>query len=104
MDQLLDALAQRSEAPDGSWAALVAPTLGAFYRVREGEPREGDREAVAAAMRAWLARDPSDPYAQHVFGYGPLLTERLDRLEHTPPEEIARRRAEIEARTPAAHR
>jgi spermidine synthase len=96
MDELLDALATRSEAEEGSWAALVLPTLGAFYRVREGEPREGDRERVTAAMRAWLARDPSDPYAQHVFGYGPLLTERLDRLEHTPRAEIERMRAEIE--------
>jgi spermidine synthase len=92
-------VAERTIAAPGTFAATMAPALAPFLRVLEGSAREGDRAEVSAVMRTMLLRDPDDVYLQHMHGYGPLLTERLDGLERegADPRVIAVTRARIEA-------
>lgn len=104
LDALLERLAAQARPQPGTWAAEVVPVLGAFYRAHEGTPLPGDRARVAETMRRWLAADPEDPYVQHVFGFGPKILERLERLRRFSPERIAELRATIEARRIAASR
>ena len=59
----------------------MSEAVAPFIRVREGVGTQADRSRVTDAMVRLLARHPEDPYVQHMFGFGPLLSERLDALD-----------------------
>ena len=80
LDAWLDRIGRRSSATPGTSAAFLATVLGSFSRVESGRAVAGDRELVVRALRSLLARDPDDGYVQHMFGFGPLLEARLERL------------------------
>jgi len=72
-----DASEHGAAASAGLQFAIAAPAL---IRMQEGRAGSGDGAAVQKAMLALLVARPEDPYLQHIFGFGPLLEERLDRL------------------------
>lgn len=80
LDAFLDALASRARPEAHTSAAFLAPVMAPFVRIQEGRGSSADRGQVASALRAWLETRPDDPYLQHVFGFGPLLEARLDRV------------------------
>jgi spermidine synthase len=97
LDELVAEVAQRSSARPGSSAAILITFAPAFIRLQEGDARAEDRSLGERGMRAWLARDPQDPYVQYALGFGPLLESRLQRLGDIDPEVRAAASARIAA-------
>lgn len=64
-----------------TFAGHMASALGAFLRVLEHRPREGDRARVRRSLEALMVERPGDPYLAYMLGFGPYLEERLQRLE-----------------------
>jgi predicted membrane-bound spermidine synthase len=103
-DVFVERVADRSTAAADTFASILLPVVPAFLRVERGREETGDRDRVRQAMTEWLARDPSDPYVQHAFGYGPLLERRLQRVasELTPASITELRMLMTEQRTRTA--
>ncbi len=108
-DEFVERLLAASEAHPGTFAALLLPAVPSYLRKERRRDDAWDRAVVIRAMRAWLERDPADPYVQHVFGFGPLLEGRLERVakELSREEEerlrafmAAQRRSVLDVRDP----
>jgi spermidine synthase len=97
LDAWIESLARASPAR-GTFAATILPAVAPFVRIQEGRGRPGDRVAVAGALFALLGKDPENPYAQYMIGFGAYLRGRLR------PEETAARAAIDRQRHFAAER
>lgn len=117
------ALAGRAEQPldrllDSMWSAhrfatSRSPTsgvrflriAGAYNRAQAGRGSQTDRRRVRRELLEMLAQDPEEPYLQHMFGFGPLLEDRLERLSNELTDrELAAHRAAMRQRRAHARR
>ncbi len=82
LDAWLAVLAERASRADGepTYARAALAAAPSFARVKAGSGTAADKEEVLAKLLELLREEPRDPYLQYVFGYGPLLEARLDRL------------------------
>lgn len=105
LDGLLDAMwsVRGSRTPDATSGARFLRGAGAFNRIQEGRGSAADRRLVRGELLALLAQSPENAYVQHMFGFGALLEDRLERLGLTG-QEIAVYRAAMSERRSQARR